>query len=238
MNTILFDLDGTLLPINTDEFTKNYFTHLSMKLKDYIPPKELPELIWASTKYMISNLEENKTNKEAFFEDFEKRIKGKVNDLIPIIDEFYKKDFSRLKGEIENIELIKNIIKVLKEKNYDLVIATNPLFPKDAIYHRVDWTGLDHNDFKLITTYEKMHFCKPNLEYYKEILSIIDRKSDEVMMVGNDVQEDMIVSELGIKNYLIEDYLIDRNRPSYHIDNRGSIEDFYQFSLALPNAQY
>ena len=42
-------------------------------------------------------------------------------------------------------------------------------------------------------------------------------------MVGNDVQEDMVASELGLKTYLVTDYTIDRGKSNYKIDQRGTL---------------
>jgi len=234
MNTILFDLDGTLLPLDMEEFTKAYFSELCKKLAPKLDPQTLPKLVWASTDYMIKNLDKDKTNMESFFEDFQKRIDVKVEDLMPTFHEFYKIDFRKLKDVVKPNPMIKEMIKSLKDKGYDLVIATNPLFPKDAIYHRVEWAGLDVNDFKLITTYENMHFCKPNLEYYNEILDIINRNSREVMMVGNDVQEDMVAGKLGIKTFLLTDYIIDRENTSFKEYSSGNMNDLLELVNVLP----
>lgn len=235
MKTILFDLDGTLLPLDMEEFTQEYFAQLASKLSDHINPQKLPEFIWASTKCMINDLDSNRTNLEVFFEDFKTRIDSNLDEIKPILDKFYKEDFKQLKKVVNPNSLSKKIIDELKVKNYDLVIATNPLFPKDAIYHRVEWAGLNPDDFKLITTYESMHFCKPNLEYFKEILSIIGNESEDVMMVGNDVQEDIIASKLGIKTFLIEDCKIDRGLGDFNPDHKGTLEDFYSFVKELPS---
>lgn len=234
IDTILFDLDGTLLPLDMEEFTLRYFNELCQKFSNIFEPKLLQEAIWSSTKYMISNIEKEKTNKECFFEDFQKRVDNNLEELFPIFDEFYIRDFINIKDAVNPNPKVKELIQILKEKGYNLVIATNPLFPKEAIYHRIDWAGLETSDFKLITTYENMHFCKPNVQYYEEILYLINRRPENVMMVGNDVQEDMIASTLGIKTYLVDDCVIDRKSPEYKSDYKGSMDDFYRFVSKLP----
>ncbi|RKD34786.1 hydrolase [Thermohalobacter berrensis] len=235
LNTFLFDLDGTLLPLDLKEFTQAYFKELTKKLAGKINPKELQKLILKSTNYMVSNLEENKTNKEAFFEDFQKNINIDINSIKVQFEEFYKNEFKNLKEIVCPNPIVKKIIKLLKSKGYTLVIATNPIFPKEAIYHRIEWAGLNINDFDLITTFEKMHFCKPNIEYYQEILNILNKEPEDVMMIGNDLLEDMIASKLGIKTYLIEDYMIDRSDKNIEPDYRGSLEEFYKFVKDLQN---
>ena len=234
MDTILFDLDGTLLPLDMDEFILKYFKKLCNKFADIFEPDMLQEAIWSSTNYMISNIEKEKTNMDCFFEDFQKKVDRSLDELFPIFDEFYQKDFVDLEHIVNPNPIVKEIIQMLKDKGYNLVIATNPLFPKEAIYHRTQWAGLEASDFGLITTYENMHFCKPNIQYYEEILEKTNRTSDKVMMVGNDMQEDMVSSLIGIKTFLVEDCLIDRETPSYKVDYKGSMQDFYDFVKKLP----
>lgn len=235
IDTLLFDLDGTLLPLDMDEFTSRYFEELCNKFSSMFEARKLQEAIWASTKYMISNIEKEKTNKECFFEDFQRRVENNLEELFPIFDEFYQKDFVNIKSVVKPNIIVREFIELLKDKGYNLVIATNPLFPKEAIFHRIEWAGLEINDFKFITTYENMHFCKPNIQYYEEILEFINKTPEDVLMVGNDVQEDIISSVIGLKTFLIEDCLIDRKSPIYKPDYRGNIDDFYRFVKELPS---
>ncbi len=235
IDTLLFDLDGTLLPLDMEEFTLRYFKELCNKFSSIFEPKILQEAVWASTKYMISNTEKEKTNKDCFFEDFQKRVEHNLEELFPIFDEFYSKDFINIKDSVNPNPIVRKIIDILKDKGYNLVIATNPLFPKEAIHHRINWAGLNASDFKLITTYENMHFCKPNIQYYEEILELTNRNPNNVIMVGNDVQEDIVSSVLGLKTFLIEDCIIDRKSPIFKPDYRGNMDDFYSFVIDLPS---
>jgi len=121
------------------------------------------------------------------------------------------------------------MIENLKNKGYTIVVATNPLFPMEAILHRIKWAGLNPEDFKLITSYENMHFCKPQLKYYKEILNMIGKSPEEAMMVGNDLEEDMVSGQLGMKTYLIEDCIIARGTENIIPDYKGNLESFIKF---------
>jgi hypothetical protein len=50
LTTILFDLDGTLLPMDNEAFTKGYFKLLAAKLAPHgYEPKQLVDAIWAGT---------------------------------------------------------------------------------------------------------------------------------------------------------------------------------------------
>ena len=53
---VLFDLDGTLLPMDQDAFMKAYFGGLCKKLAPYgYNPDELISAIWQGTKMMVKN---------------------------------------------------------------------------------------------------------------------------------------------------------------------------------------
>jgi len=235
LTTILFDLDGTLLPMDTEVFTKKYFQELAIKLKDYFTPEEIAKTVWTSTKYMISNVDANKTNEEAFFEDFYERVNHEAEILDPIFEDFYEKDFNNIKNVAAKNKHIIESVSLLKDKGYNLVVATNPLFPERAILHRIEWAGLNVEDFMFITSFEKMHFCKPQLNFYKEILNNIKENPENCMMVGNDIDEDMIAKEIGMKTYLIKDHIIGTVKEQKNIDYSGNYEDYYEFVKALPS---
>ena len=70
IKAVLFDLDGTLLPMDQEVFIKAYFKGLSGKL---IPlgyaPEQLIDTIWKGTAAMIKN-DGSKLNEELFWEVF------------------------------------------------------------------------------------------------------------------------------------------------------------------------
>lgn len=234
INTIIFDLDGTLLPMDIDKFMKIYFDEMSMHFKDIISPKDLIDNIWASTKAMVTNVEDI-TNEKVFMSDFENRIDGDLENYLKEFHKFYDTGFLKTKDAVMVNEIVKKSIDMLKDKGYDLVIATNPLFPKKAILHRIKWADLDENDFKYITSYENNHYCKPQIKFYEEVLSDINKTPEECIMVGNDVQEDMIASKIGIKTYLIKDHIIHRNDDDVIADYIGYYDDFHDFVKSLPS---
>jgi len=233
MNTILFDLDGTLLPMDINAFMELYFTELSYAFKDLIKGDELGKKIWASTKAMVENVED-RTNEDVFMEDFGRRVNGDIEEYQKHFDEFYDTRFLNVKSSVYESEYIKKSIDLLKEKGYNLVVATNPLFPRKAILHRINWAGLKSEDFSYISSYEQNHYCKPQIKFYEEILKDIGKAAEECMMVGNDVQEDLIAGKLGIKTYLIKDHLLHRTKEEIKTDYEGSYEEFYQYVCGLP----
>lgn len=229
IKTLLFDLDGTLLPNDIDIFIREYMKLLSRKIAHLIPPDKFVPRLLASTKAMVENIDKNTTNQEIFLNHFFKGIEMKEEELMPIFDEFYSQNFSNLKEYTQPDPCVLRMINKAFEKGFEVVVATNPVFPLTAIQQRLAWAGVDQFPYKLITSYEIMHFCKPNPQYYEEILEIIQRKPEACLMIGNDVEEDLVAQKVGLKTYLVEDCLIHRNGNELHTDYRGNLMDLENF---------
>ena len=67
------------------------------------------------------------------------------------------------------------------------------------------------------------------MDYYREILEKLSLKPEECLMVGNDVGEDMVTEQLGMKTFLLTDCLI--NKASVDISQypNGSFVDLQEF---------
>lgn len=230
INTLLFDLDGTLLPVDTDEFIGSYLKLLSSKLIKWIEPRDFIEKLMSSTYVMMHDLDPSKTNKDVFWEDFFPKMPfDKKEELFLIFDEFYEKDFPTLSSIVKKNPVPAQVLETALKKGYDLVIATSPIFPESAIYERLRWIDALDFPYKLVTTYENMHFSKPHMEYYGEILERIQKKPDECMMIGNDVEEDLAAGLLGMKTYLVIDHMLNRKNLDIKCDYTGSLNDLLDF---------
>lgn len=233
MNTILFDLDGTLLPMDAQEFEKTYFGLLSKNFLDLHSPKEFVSIVWTATKEMVLNTE-LKTNETVFLEAMQKQVNSNnIKEYHDRFLKFYHHEFDFVQSAVKPTIIIPEVIQLLKKKGYTLVVATNPMFPKVAIEKRIRWAGLHVEDFEYVTSFEKNHYCKPQVEFYEEICQMISKQPHECLMVGNDTLEDLVASTIGMKTYLIDDFAIVRPNaidPTY----RGSYQDFLSFVQALP----
>jgi FMN phosphatase YigB (HAD superfamily) len=160
---------------------------------------------------------------------FSELIGEDISTYMERFDSFYDTLFHKTREAAQSQPLIKESIEILKKKNYKLVIATNPLFPRKAILHRIEWAGLDVKDFIYVTSYEDNHFCKPQLHFYREILDAIGGTPGQCMMVGNDVQEDLIAQNLGMETFFIKNHMIHRTKDAVDCTYEGNYEDFYNF---------
>ena len=225
IKTILFDLDGTLLPMNQELFVKSYLTKLAAKVTPLgYEPKTFMGVMWAGVEAMIKN-DGSVTNETAFWNCFTDILGKKCLNDILVFDDFYKNEFQTVAADCGYTPKAKELIDFLKAKGYRLVLATNPFFPAIATESRIRWAGLSPEDFEYYTTYENSSYCKPNPKYYLEILEKIDCKPEECMMVGNDVGEDMITETLGMKVFLLADCLINKQNVDITQYPNGSFDD-------------
>ncbi|MDR1961048.1 MAG: HAD family hydrolase, partial [Gracilibacteraceae bacterium] len=190
INTILFDLDGTLLPMNQDHYITAYMQLAGVHFAGYYEPQVMREAIWRGTEAMISN-DGGHTNETRFWQVFASLLGEEVLGRKSAFDEFYRGRYNELRSETGYTPLAAEVTALLREKGYSLVLASNPLYPEIATRARMRWAGLREDDFILVTAYENFRHCKPNPSYYREILEKIGRLPTECLMVGNDVDEDL-----------------------------------------------
>ena len=229
MKTILFDLDGTLLSMEQETFTKMYFKALAGKLAPYgYDPTELMQAIWKSTDSMVKN-EGLYSNEKVFWDTFSNIYGKKVYDDKEVFDEFYLNDFDVLKDVCGYDPQAQQVIKKLKKSGYNLILASNPIFPMVAQKKRMQWAGLSIADFEYITSYENSRYCKPNPKYYIELAEKIGCETSECLLVGNDVTEDMVAIETGMKVFLLTNMLINRERKDISQYQRGNLNQFVSF---------
>ncbi len=229
ITTILFDLDGTLLPMDQDVFINEYFKRISTKLApNGYEPKSLINLIWKGTELMIKNTGD-KSNEEVFWDFAVNQIGDKIVKDKTYFDEFYETEFDKIKSVCGFNEKVPQLIKYLKQKGYKLALATNPVFPSRATQWRIGWAGLSSDDFELITTYENINRSKPNPQYYLEVANRLGVAAQECLMVGNDVGDDMIAEKVGMKVFLLTDCLINKNNEDISVYPNGNFDDLMNY---------
>ena len=229
ITTVLFDLDGTLLPMDQDVFINAYFGGLVRKLVPHGYDKdEVIAGIWSGTSAMIKNNGEKK-NEEVFWDVFSSLLGDKAKNDIHLFNEFYANDFCRVQESCGYNPKAAEVIALLKEKGYRVALATNPLFPSTATEQRIGWAGLHPDDFELITTYENSSYCKPNPDYYTEVITSLGVKPEECLMVGNDVGEDMITEAMGMKVFLLTDCIINKANKDISIYPHGDFDALLAF---------
>ena len=221
---ILFDLDGTLLPMDQNKFVKAYFGGLAKRLAPYgYDPEKLVAAIWKGTGAMVKN-DGVKTNEAVFWDAFANIFGESVRADEPKFDAFYREDFDKVSASCGYDKRAKETVDEIKAKGFRVALATNPIFPSIATEKRIAWAGFKPSDFELFTTYENSCYCKPNTLYYKAVTDALNIKPEECLMVGNDVEEDMIAQKLGMKVFLLTDCLINKEDKDISLYPNGSFD--------------
>lgn len=229
LKVILFDLDGTLLPMDQELFTKEYFRRLIDKVRPHgYDAHKLIEATWAGIAAEAKN-NGMQSNKIVFWKTASKVYGVDLESDMSIFDEYYEKDFNEIQKVCGCNPDAHKSISILKQQGFRIALATNPIFPKVATEHRIRWAGLETKDFEWISTYENSSFAKPNPEYYIDLARKLNVNPDECLMIGNDVREDMIAEKIGMKVFLLTDCLINKDNEDISAYPNGNFEDMIMY---------
>ena len=236
LKTILLDLDDTLLDNKMESFLSAYFQRLGDYMSDTISSDRfIRELIVGSQK-MLENTDPRVTLEKAFADYFYPALDLNAGEVEAQIYTFYKQIFPSLIAVTGTRPSAKPVVKSLLDQGFEVVVATNPLFPRVAIEERLRWANLapEAIPFTLITSYETFHFTKPQPAYYAEILGQLGRKAHEVVMVGNDPGLDLDPARtLSMRVY----HLSDDPCEGYPGGNLDEMLEWIEQQVEVPDSQ-
>ena len=227
ITTVLFDLDGTLLPMDQDQFVKMYFGLLARTLTPD-DPEALIKAVWVGTRAMMTN-DGSKTNEEAFWDTYCQLLGEDRRADEPAFRSFYENQFELVRNACGFNPKAAETIALVKSRGLKTALATNPLFPRIATQARARWAGLNLDDFELYTTYEDYSHCKPDPRYYQAVLDKLGLTAEECLMVGNDAEEDTAAAKLGIRVFLLTDCLINKKGVDIAAYPHGGFDELMAF---------
>ncbi len=230
IKAILFDLDGTLLPMDQESFLRAYFGGLCKTLapRGY-EPRALIDALWAGCAAMIKN-DGSVANEKAYWKRFSDILGEDIENEKGVLEDFYAREFDEVRGVCGFDPDASLVVRTLKDKGYRTVLATNPVFPAVATRARMRWAGLCEEDFELYTTYENSSFAKPNPQYYRTILATLGLRPEECLMVGNDVDEDLVAAgSVGMRVFLIDKCLINKENKDISVYPRGDLRQLLDY---------
>ena len=239
ISTLLFDIDNTLILFDERDFIRIYGIGIYKYFKTEINSLDkFMEIFLKSTGKMFDIEPSGLSNLEKFAIDFQSKVNLPSSEIINRFITFYKNDFNRIRYSVKVDPIAKKLL-ILANKYFTIVAATNPLFPAIANEIRLGWGGLDNTNIKWdeVTSADHYSYTKPHLEYYYEILSKIDKKPSECMMIGDDKINDMVAGKIGIKTYHVTHQdrkftkmiktNLDNENPDISVNYSGSLEFFY-----------
>ena len=209
---ILFDLDGTLLPMDFDEFTGCYLSLLAKAVAPYGFEKEsMLAAMWQGVGAMVKN-DGSRLNSQAFWETFASILGPSVLDNIADFDRFYSNEFHKAKAVTQPTDEAILAVEAAHRQAERVILATNPVFPLVATRSRLSWAGLRESNFDLVTHYDNCATCKPNPAYYLAITSAMGLDPERCLMIGNNVEEDILPAlSVGMSAFLLTRCLMSKS---------------------------
>lgn len=234
--TLFFDLDGTLLPIETSAFMKAYTRSLGEFAHDHgMDGRAVMGALFEGVKAMAAN-DGSRSNHDVFWPVFSKLTGTNAEEVEALFDEYYAGPFNEISKLATPNPAAAKAIATLKEKGYTLAVTTMPMFPLAAVHARLRWAGLDPNDFIFVTDYATATSVKPHTAYYEEALRRAGVAASDVLMVGNNTREDGAATKTGADIYFVTDHAIEEEDGLDLAQcKHGSLEDFARFCEDLPS---
>ena len=208
LSAVLFDLDGTLLDIDLDDFFDDYFATLGPVVAQMIgepPGSDLGLAAVIDGTRAMGMPHPGQTNQEVFNARF-CEVTGVDLGLehhAQTLERFYAEVFPGLQGPIKPHAGARKAVTTALELGLKVAIATNPIFPRAAIDERMRWACISDLPVALVTSYEIMHAAKPLLAYYTEAASLLDVPPSAALMVGDDRVLDMTAADVGMRTFYV-----------------------------------
>ena len=226
IRAVLLDLDDTLLINDMETFSPPYFRALMTKMQGVCSPGTFLEALNTGMRAMMQNDGRGPTNAEVFAREFYSRINRPREEIEPLLEDFYLRDFENLAHLTAPDPAARDLVMLLQQEGIKMAIATQPVFPSSAILARLRWAGVSADEFQydLITSYETMSACKPRRAFFESVLSRLGCRAPEALMVGDSLEMDMPARKMGLRTFWV-----DRGRGSQSdtmpADAQGSLHD-------------
>ncbi|MDO4747640.1 MAG: HAD family hydrolase [Eubacteriales bacterium] len=231
---IMTDLDCTLLPMDQDLYIKMYVNEVAKLFCELGFDGKAIAKATMQASFMMATNDGTKTNEVAFNQAFSKIIGEKASELLDIFPQVYADRYEVIRESTTPNPYIKEIVGLMKEKAEHVVIATQPMFPIEAVERRLSWIGLSADMFDFVTTFDKCSYCKPNPMFYKEIMDRYGASAEDTVMFGNDVNEDILpCTEINVESFLVLDGLINAQNHDISNLNKGNYKDMIEYLRSL-----
>lgn len=236
IKAVCFDLDGTLLPLDIDEFCKYYFGMLAKRMAAHgYEPMALIDAIKVGTKAMYQN-DGRDTNETVFWNAFCKIFGEGARADEPKFAEFYETEFDKARDACGFEPEAAPTVQACLDRGLRVCAATNPLFPEIATRKRLTWAGVDPKSLAFYTTYEDCRYCKPHPGYFTDVAKRLGLSPEECLMVGNDVDEDMAAAEVGMPVFLLlNEHLLNRSSRDVSAYPQGGFAELMDYIDTLQN---
>ncbi|HRL11352.1 MAG TPA: HAD-IIIA family hydrolase [Aggregatilineales bacterium] len=194
IKAVLLDLDDTLLYNPTSEFVAAYFERLNAYIQRRWQVADIGDILWDIGRTLMFGSRDMRTsNLDVTLSALTACTGHPAQDILDVFNAFYRDDYAAIRAQTRATPAAAELIAALKARGYSVVIATNPIYPAEAVRQRLLWAEVaaDFDHYAFVTHAGNTHFAKPQPEYYAEILGRIGVEPDEAIMIGNDQRHDI-----------------------------------------------
>ncbi|RMF43040.1 MAG: HAD family hydrolase [Deltaproteobacteria bacterium] len=221
---LLVDLDGTLIDVDMQSFIPAWLSGIAGRLSDAGQAAAFPGRARLAIRRLLEPGDGHCCNDQRFFTAMNEDGGFDPDELRWAIDRFCRDGMRDLAGLVRPVAGVGEFLGAVASSGVKLVLATNPVFPEEAIRARMAWGGLEADSFDLVTDWGNSRHCKPEAGYFLDILDQFGVSADRALMVGNDTGHDMAAGRVGMGTFLVDTHLVERT-PDWPADRRGSLVD-------------
>jgi len=234
VRALFFDLDGTLLQVEMQRFIPAYLDGLATHLGPRVEPAVFRALARGGIMSLLDRGDRDGCNREAFLRHLERHGGIEAAEFDRALRACCAEDLETLRPMVKPLPQIRDLLDAAFASGREVVIATNPVFPREVIEARLRWGRMADYPFALVSDWENSTICKPAGGYFVDLLDHLRLQPEEALMIGNDTGHDLAAGHAGIATLLVETWLIERGGSMPAPAWQGDHDDLLQFLRNLP----
>ncbi|RME41376.1 MAG: HAD family hydrolase [Deltaproteobacteria bacterium] len=220
---MLVDLDGTLVDVDMQRFIPAWLAGIARLLPEDVRADGFASRARQAIRTLLQENDGDWPNSRRFFHAMAEKGGWEAGLLAAVIHRYCRDAMDELAQFVRPVPGARAFLERAIRSGIKLVLATNPVFPLQVIWARMDWGGLADIPFDLVTHWDNCRHCKPCAGYFSDILRQFEVPASRALMVGNDTEHDMAAGRLGIKTFLADTHLVAR-QVHWPAHARGSLD--------------
>lgn len=234
IEAVLFDLDGTLIEVDMQLFVPAYLRRLADRLEVYADPRRTVRTLHEAVMIMLGGTDGNRSLEDLLRERLRDELQIPWDGYQAGLAAFCREDLRELQPLVRVHPLSRSLVEACLARGWRVVLATNPIFPREVIEARLIWAGLNDLPFRPVTSYETSRNCKPHAGFFADLLAGLGLPPRACLMVGNDTLHDLAAGLYGLQTCLLTTWRIDRPAATCPADWEGSHRELLETLLAAP----
>jgi FMN phosphatase YigB (HAD superfamily) len=227
VDTLLFDLDGTLVDQYQPGSTVQFTWLVLRRFAGFAAPWTTYKAGWEAV-HALQNHRSELTNFDAMVTTFCRYAGTEPVEATSRLLKLAEEDFPAMGWRFKPVPGARETLELARKLGFRLVLATNPTVPLPMTRHRMRWGNVDDLPWEFITHPQIMTRTKPDVAYYHELLGKLQVGPERCLMVGNDFRKDLPAMQAGIKTFLLDRPMSRKARralSTYQPDHFGSYAD-------------